>query len=393
MWRNLNLRPRILLGYGLIMGPALALALFLSLQIGALNSTVNQLNTTTAVEAATGARIAGQVATTQRLVERYLRQPQQESLQSAQFSLQELTAEVARARTSLTGSPRQQRLDDLEQRLAAYLTTFQSLSTLIQGQAPLHTSLSTHLARSSTLLKGALASSLDADAAQADIVALVEARASLQQANLWVTRMVGEQTPILGANALAELAAARSLLTRHPNALGSTIEISIANAVNELDQATGDATQLQQNLEQVQQQRDTLFDEQGRTLRQQADLIAQESLDSLSAATTALDRQVRQIQLAAFGVMLLILLLAIAAGVWLDQATLRPLERLLAIAARLDQSGTPQRWSRALSQLTATLERIARAPQPPAKPPAPPTAPTPARQKTPRRDPGVYFLP
>ncbi|MFL5802242.1 MAG: hypothetical protein ACJ8CR_10940 [Roseiflexaceae bacterium] len=400
MWRNLNLRPRILLGYGLTIGLALALALFLALRVGALNSGVKQLNTGATVEAATGARVAGQVATTQRLVERYLRQPQPENLQSAQFSLQELTAEISRARTTLAASPRKQRLDDLEQRLAAYLTTFQSLSILIQGQEPLRTSLNTHLARSITLLKGALAGSLDAGADQASIVALIEAQASLQQANLWAARMTGEQSPILGANALAELAAARSLLSRHPSAPGSAIEISIANVLNEIDLATGDATRLQQNLEQAQQQRDTQLDEQGRALRQQADTIAQDALDSLSAATAALERQTLQVQLAAFGAMLLILLLAIAAGIWLDRAIARPLERLVAVAARIEPGGVPQHEAGQLGQLAAIFDRLAESLRRPTEPPRPPDMDTPPgrapelpRAKTPRRDPGDDLLP
>jgi hypothetical protein len=399
MWRNLNLRPRILLGYGLIIGLALALALFLALQVGALNSAVKQLNTGATVEAATGARVAGQVATTQRLVERYLRQPRQENLQSAQFSLRELTAEISRARATLAASSRKPRLDDLEQRLAAYLTTFQSLSILIQGQEPLRTSLNTHLARSSTLLKGALAGSLDAGAAQADLVALIEAQASLQQANLWAARMAGEQSPILGTNALAELAAARSLLTRHSSAPGSAIEISMANALNEIDLATGDTTRLQQNLEQAQQQRDTQLDEQGRALRQQADTIAQDALDSLSAATAALERQTLQVQLASFGAILLILLLAVAAGIWLDQAIARPLERLVAVAARIEPSGTSQRGADQIGRLVAMFDRLAESlrRQTESRPPdmdAPPgRALEPPRAKTPRRDPGDDLLP
>src|SRR5688500_17924861 len=140
MWWNPNLRTRILLGYSLTIGLALALALFLALRVGALNGGVRQLNTGAAVEAATGTRVAGQVASTQRLVERYLLQPRQENLQPAQFSLQELTAEVARARVTLAASPRQERLDELDRRLAAYLTTFHSLHTLIEGQEPLRIS-------------------------------------------------------------------------------------------------------------------------------------------------------------------------------------------------------------------------------------------------------------
>ena len=51
MWWNPNLRTRILLGYSLTIGLALALALFLALRVGALNGGVRQLNTGAAVEA------------------------------------------------------------------------------------------------------------------------------------------------------------------------------------------------------------------------------------------------------------------------------------------------------------------------------------------------------
>jgi len=363
------------------------LALALALWVGALDGEVKQLNTGATVEAATGARVAGQVATTERLVERYLRQPRQENLQSAQFSLQELTAEISRARTTLAASPRRQRLDELEQRLAAYLTTFQSLSTLIQAQEPLRTSLNTHLARSSTLLKGALSGALDAGADQADIAALIEAQASLQQANVWATRMADEQSPPLGANAQAELEKARGQLTGHPSPPGSAIEISIANTLNEIALAAADVAQLQQNLEQAQQQRDTQLDEQGRVLRQQADTIAQDALDSLSAATTTLERQTLQLQWAAFGALLLILLLVIGAGIWLDQTITRPLERLLAAAARLDPSGVPQRGAGQIGRLAAMLDRLADQRRPPGPAPEPP------RPKAPRRDPGDDLLP
>jgi nitrogen fixation/metabolism regulation signal transduction histidine kinase len=393
MWRNLNLRTRIVLGYGLTTGLALALALALALWIGALNGEVKQLNTGATVEAATGARVTGQMATTQRLVERYLRQPRQENLQSAQFSLQELTAEIARARTTLAASPRQQRLDELEQRLAAYLTTFQSLSTLIQAQEPLRTSLNTHLARSSTLLKGALSGSLDAGADQAAIAPLIEAQASLQQANVWATRMTDEQSPTLGANALAELEKARGQLTGHPSPPGSAVEISIANTLNEIALATGDVAQLQQNLAQAQQQRDTQLDEQGRALRQQADTIAQDALDSLSAATTTLEGQTLQLQWIVFGALLLILLLVIAAGIWLDQVIARPLEQLIAAATRIEQGGVPQRRAGQISRLSALFDRLAEPPRTPDADAPPGRVPELPRPKTPRRDPGDDLLP
>src|SRR5262245_58995773 len=85
MWRNLSLRTRILLGFGLVLLVAAALALFLVLRVADLNSRIKQLNTSATFEATTGAHVAAQVAASQRLVERYISQPQQDNLQSAQF--------------------------------------------------------------------------------------------------------------------------------------------------------------------------------------------------------------------------------------------------------------------------------------------------------------------
>ncbi len=389
MWWNPNLRARILLGYSLTIGLALALALFLALRVGALNGGVQQLNTGAAVEAAAGTRVAGQVASTQQLVERYLRQPRQENLQPAQFSLQELTAEVERARVTLAALPRQERLDDLDRRLAAYLTTFQSLHTLIESQEPLRTSLNSHLARSNTLLKGALAGSLDAGAGKAIVAPLIEAQTSLQQANLWATRMLGEQSSALGENALAELEKARTLLSENHGISGSAIGISIDNTFNEVALAIEDMAKLRQNLEQVQLQRDTQLDQQGRSLRQQADTIAQDALDSLSAATTQLEQQTLQLQLAAFGAILLLLLLAIAASIWLDQAIAQPLQQLVAIAARTAPGSDT--GSGDLSRLPAIFEQLVESrpqtDQPPATDGDASSDPTPPDQapKTPAR--------
>jgi anti-anti-sigma factor len=368
MWRNLNLRTRILLGFGLILVLAAALALFLVLRVAGLNSRIRQLNTSATFEAATGARVAAQVGATQRLVERYLSQPQQDNLQSAQFSLQELATAVDRARTTLADSTQRPRLDELEQRLAAYLATFHSLSLLIEDQKPLRASLNTHLTRSNVLLKGALTGSLNSGAGQADITALIEAQNYLQQANLWATRMVGEQSETLAGNALAELESARGLLISYPGSQASAASIGIANTRNEIAQAAEDIARLRQNLEQTRRQRDTRLDEQGRALKQQADAIAQQALDSLTTATADLEQQTVQIQQIAAGAILLTLLLTVAAALQLAQTLAHPLNELVEATTRLNQGdyevvvsqrdgGETGVLATAFNRMTATLRQ------------------------------------
>jgi nitrogen fixation/metabolism regulation signal transduction histidine kinase/anti-anti-sigma regulatory factor len=337
MWQNLNLRTRILLGFGLVLLLAAALVSFLVLRVADLSSQIKQLNTSATFEATTGARVAAQVAASQRLVERYISQPQEDNLQSAQFSLQELSTEVERARSTLAESAQRQRLGELEQRLAAFLTTFQSLHLLIEDQKPLYASLNTHLTRSKVLLKGALTGSLNSGAAQEDITALIDAQSYLQQANLWAARLVGEQSAALGANALADLESARGLLTSYPGAQASAASISIANTRNEIAQAADDVAQLRRNLEQSRQQRDTRLDEQGKVLKQQADAIAEAALESLTTATAALERQTVQIQEITIAAVLFTFLLAVATALQLARTLAQPLNELVEAARRLNQ--------------------------------------------------------
>jgi anti-anti-sigma regulatory factor/HAMP domain-containing protein len=187
------------------------------------------------------------------------------------------------------------------------------------------------------LLKGALTGALNAGASQADITALTDAQNYLQQANIWATRMISEQSAALGPNALAELEHARGLLTSFPGAQASAASISIANTRNEIAQAAADVAQLQRNLEQTRQQRDTRLDEQGKQLKQHADAIAQEALDSLTSATAALELQTVQIQQIAAGAILLTLLLALAAAFQLAHTLAHPLNELVEATTRLNQ--------------------------------------------------------
>ncbi|HET9223011.1 MAG TPA: HAMP domain-containing protein, partial [Roseiflexaceae bacterium] len=362
MWRNLSLRTRILLGFGLVLLVAAALALFLVLRVAELNSRIKQLNTSATFEATIGARVAAQVAASQRLVERYISQPQEENLQSTQFSLQELATEVERARTTLAESTQRPRLDELDRRLAAYLATFQSLYLLIEDQKPLHASLNTHLTRSKVLLKGALTGSFNSRADQEDITALIEAQNYLQQANLWAARMVGEQSAALGANALAELESARGLLTSYPGSQSTSAGISIANTRNEIAQAAEDVARLRRNLEQLRQQRDTQLDEQGKALKQHADAIAEEALENLISETAALERQTIQIQAVTAAAILFTLLLAIATALQLARMLARPLNELVAATTRLNQGeyevAVPQRDESETGKLAAAFNRM-----------------------------------
>src|SRR4029079_13313369 len=156
IWRYMNLRTRILLGYGLILVLAAALALFLLLRIGALNGRIKQINDSVVEEASIGTRVVNLVDTTQRAVERYLRAPQQSHYQEAYAALQELAAELKSDRNASINSTQRERMDDMSQRLVTYQNTFQSLDSLVKAQSLLQARLNSHLSRSAFLLNSAI---------------------------------------------------------------------------------------------------------------------------------------------------------------------------------------------------------------------------------------------
>jgi hypothetical protein len=145
LWHNLRLRTRILFGYGLMFALIAGLGLVLTLRTAALNSQIQQLSAEVATEAATGTRLAAQVAATQQAIDRYLQQPQPRNLRTATESLQHLAAEVSDARTVLVSLQQRQKLDELADQVTQYQNSFQVLSTLLDSQATIRNDLSRSL--------------------------------------------------------------------------------------------------------------------------------------------------------------------------------------------------------------------------------------------------------
>jgi hypothetical protein len=156
LWHNLRLRTRILLGYGLMFVLVAALVLFLIFRTGALNAQIRDLSAQVTAEAATGARLAAQVATTQHAIDLYLQQPLPNNLESATASLQRLSVDVDGARTKLVSPQQQQRLSNLEGELVAYQSNFQSLGALLEVQLTTRSTLNTNLIDATDVLNDAV---------------------------------------------------------------------------------------------------------------------------------------------------------------------------------------------------------------------------------------------
>jgi rsbT co-antagonist protein RsbR len=337
MWHNRSLRTRILLGYGLILGLASALAVFLVLHFDGLNQEMQELNTRVASETDIGIHMTRDVAIAQQAVNRYLQQPQPTNLQSVYDALRHLTIDLEQIQATHPNSPQQAQLNDLKHQIQIYHSTFESISRLLKEQEPLHTRLNTHLSRATTLLNNTIGQAQHGNAFGSLATQLADAQSSLHQANLWLARLGSEPSQSLGANAIAELNKVSQILKQNSGQRGSPANIRVDSTLAEIALATDLAKQLVQSIEQVQQKRDQTLAQQGDVLSKQADAIAQRAMNNLNTATGTLAQQTLQIQEITGAALVITLVLVLALGVGLAHTITHPLKELVTATGRLAQ--------------------------------------------------------
>ena len=337
MWNKLTLRARILLGYGLILGLTLALALFLVLRVDALSERIERISAGGAAQAEANTRVASQLAAIQRTVGTYVQQPDAQRQREAYDALQKLAAEIARSRTILTSPAQLKQLDDLERRRVAYQRNLDSFSTLIRDQQPIRENLNSHLTQANALLSGVIADYLADGGAQIQVAAdLADAQARLLQASVWVARMAGERSEAAGASSIAELGKARETLSAHRPSAGAAGP-RIDRAREELAAAKDLTNQLIGNLTLVGSQQKTLLAQQESILERQAVAITQNAVSGLADATSELAAEALRVRQAAGLALVFAALLAAAVGLQLAATISRPVRELVAATARLNQ--------------------------------------------------------
>jgi rsbT co-antagonist protein RsbR len=338
LWNNLHLRTRILLGYGLIVILGAALVLFLLAQTNSLNGQIRELSAEVTSEAATGAHLASQVATTQQLIDRYLQQSVPENLQAANQSLQSLTAAVDDARGQLSDPEQRQRRDNLSGELVAYQDSFQRLSTLLEDQHIAQTNLNINLSLATSALNSAISEYLREDKPDPFVVsAFVRTQQQLQIANLLGTRLISEQTEEVSENALDQLNQVDFNLKFKDRLSNARIKTAIDNVLENTQFSRTTISQYAINLSRIRQQRNTLLTVQGGQLKSLSDAISNAALDRLASTTTELERQGQQTQQLTIMALIVTLLVAAVFSWLLPRTMTQPLQQLVDATRRLNQ--------------------------------------------------------
>jgi anti-anti-sigma regulatory factor/methyl-accepting chemotaxis protein len=337
-WNNLHLRTRILFGYGLIIILSAALVLFLLARTSRLNGQIRELSAEVTSEAATGAHLASQVATTQQLIDRYLQQTAPDNLRAANEALRSLSTAIEEARTKLADPEQRQRRDNLSGELLAYQDSFQRLSKLLDDQHIAQTSLNANLSLATSALNSAISEYLREDKPDPFVLsAFVRTQQQLQIANLLGTRLITEQTEEISENAIDQLNQVDFNLKLKDSLSNARVKTAIDNVLENTQFSRTTISQYAINLAQVQQQRNTLLTVQGGQLKSLSDAISDAALDRLAGTTAELERQSEQTE--RLTIVALIVTLLVAAGFsWLLPRTMtRPLLQLVDATKRLNQ--------------------------------------------------------
>ncbi|HWQ11508.1 MAG TPA: STAS domain-containing protein [Roseiflexaceae bacterium] len=367
MWRHLNLRARILIGYGIVLALAGGLALFLMARIDDLNRQIAAINTRSAADAEIGASLAADVTTAQQAVDRWLQDPRDVTKAEATAVLDQFTDEITQVKSRLTSAAAQQRVSELASYFATYRSTVVAMGMRLEHQNQLRRTLHTSLFQASSLANDYAGTLFfRRSASKFSVVQLFQAQDSLQMATILIDRLVVDQDPAISHEVQQELRNARFMLQRHLEK--DPDEKMLQGAVRELSTAITTTKLLEHNIKTVAILRSQSLTWRSRQLKESADAIAADALGALTTATTELEQEVRRTQQLAGLALLATAGLALLAGISLARSLSRPIVDLAGAVERVNAGdydaavdqragGEIGRLAAAFNQMTATLRR------------------------------------
>ena len=359
MWRNLNLRARILIGYGVVLALAGALALFMIFQVATINRQIAAINASATADAAAGARLAARVADVQAAVDAYLRHPGAEARGAVERTFDVAEAEAGR----LQG----ERYAAFRRRLTLYHLDLLVLNALLDAQERLSADANMRIFEAGVLASGEIAGEfVIRRGGLAGVAELTEAQQRLHRASLLLGQALADQDRARADRALQQIEQAQAMLER--NARRPAPSSGLEEALAKTPSAAMATRQLVDNISRVRVTRDEQLAPQAAELKQQADAIAAGALGRLANATADLERRVVRAQQIAGLALLATIVLAALFGLRLARGLARPLVDLAGAVERVNggdfgasvagaDGGEIGRLARAFNQMTATLRR------------------------------------
>jgi rsbT co-antagonist protein RsbR len=340
--RDMSLRSRLILGYGIVVSLTLIFGLFMFVHLSAIRNRLEQLSSDVTIDTRYSIEAFTAIADAQRQVDRYLLQPDESRYRDAVRQFDTLQRTIERLQRDAHNPAMREHLKRIQAQAATYRQIFDETSTSITAQQRMRDDLYTMFLQQYQTIEQAISNARPVTSG--DYLALMDlSRAStrLQLAYVWVGQMESDNTIGAADNAIAELRQARTFLRRYLvlNSQTRVVQPDDLERLQSVSESFDRSLKSIASLSSAYIRTETLINSrlrpQAGQLSREASALSDTALLQLTIATKEIDQETARTQTIGGGVLAILLVAGIALGVLLASLITRPLSELVAATARL----------------------------------------------------------
>ncbi|GIW01543.1 STAS domain-containing protein [Roseiflexus sp.] len=340
--RDMSLRARLILGYGIIVSLTLIFGLFMLTYTRGVRDRLETLSADVTIDTRYSIEAVTAIAEAQRALDRYLQQPNERHYQEAARQIDFLQRTIERLERDAHNPAMVGHLRQIGNQAATYRQIFEETRNSIAARQRARDDLYTAFLQQYQTIEQAISNARPI--APSDYLALMDlSRAStrLQLAYVWIGRMESEDTATAADNALAELRQARTFLRRYlvlntnPRIVRPEDLDRLQSVSESFDRSIISIASLSSASIRTEVLINSRLKPHAAQMSREATALSDTALMALSIAAVDISRETSQIRTIISSVLALLLIAGGALGVLLAALITRPLNELVAATARL----------------------------------------------------------
>ncbi|MCS6842457.1 MAG: HAMP domain-containing protein [Roseiflexus sp.] len=340
--REMSLRARLILGYGIVVSLTLVFGLFTLFHLRNIRDRLETLSADVTVDTRYSIEAVTAIADAQRAVDRYLQQPNKRTYQDAERQLDVLQQTIERLERDARNLAMSSHLRQIGQQAATYRQIFNDIHASIVIQQRTRDDLYTTFSQQHQTIEEAITNANPTTTS--DYLTLMElsrASAHLQLAYVWIGRMHSNDTRVALGNALAELRQARTFLRLYL-ALNSALQAARPEDIQRLqsvsesfDRSIISVIGLADSYIRTEALISSRLKPHATQMSREATALSDTALMALSTTTADIDRETERTQVISVGVLAGLLMIGAVLGLVLASLIARPLSELVSATTRL----------------------------------------------------------
>jgi len=340
--RDMSLRTRLILGYGIVVSLTLVFGLFMFVHLRSIRDRLAELSANVTADVQYSVEAITAIAETQRIIDRYLQQPDQTRHQEATRQLNALQRTLEHLEVKAHNPAMREHLKRIIDQAATYRQIFDDTSKSITEQQQARDHLyTTFLSQYQTIEQAISNARPTTPSDYLTLMDLSRASTRLQIAHIWVGQMDSADTMDAADNAIAELRQARTFLRRYlvlnsnPRVVRSDDLERLHSVSDSFDRSFTRIKGLSSNYIRTEALINSRLKPQATQMTREAAALADTALLQLTTTTRNIDRETAYTQAISGGVLVILLIAGGVLGVLLASLITRPLNELVAVTARL----------------------------------------------------------